>query len=202
MNKYLLALVVIFGIITISLSKRVTSLKEENNRIRNNFNNVVKNELKVVKDKNNELHSVVNTLQLQKDEFESLYSDTQKELENMRIKTKNVRSIVKTNTIFKYIQKDSIQFVSVPISDTVFNTKYTDNKWFSTEWKTEISKNNSVINISDFKITANDSIYVVSEIEYRGFWFWRKPKNIKLHIKSKNPYISHDSVESIDLLKK
>ena len=53
--------------------------------------------------------------------------------------------------------------------------------------------------LTDVQIQVKDSIFGLIEVEYKGWWFWRKPIRNIIKIQSKNPYFNLNEVQSFDL---
>lgn len=174
----------------------IKQYKEENNRLTYNLENI-NSSLDSVKDKNGEMHNTISVLNLKTSELGKINSSLESELENMRIKLKNLENATVTDIEYRYV------------TDTIETVKYKYNSWFSSfdnnyisaNWKSELDSTNTVLSVIDFNAEINDTIITATEIIYKGWWFWRKPKEIKLHIKSKNPYSNINSVESIKFSK-
>ncbi len=170
--------------------------KQESKRLEYNLNNI-NSELDSVKNKNGEYHNTVSVLNLKASELNKINSSLSKELENMRIKIKNLENATTIVTEYKYV------------TDTVETVKYKYNSWLSSfdnqyisaMWKSELDSTNNVLSVSDFSANVNDTIITATEIIYKGWWFWRKPKEIKLHIKTTNPYSNINEVQSIKFSK-
>ena len=180
----------IIGFAGIYFGKSYLSLKKENNRLTYNITNV-NQQLDSVVDKNGELHYTINSLNLKASELNKINSELNDELKNMKIKIKNLQNATVIDIQYKYIH-DTI--VAKQINDSVYKT-IIDTPYYNAEWFSVISENN--LTVTDYQTQFNDTIITATEIKYKGWWFWRKPKEIKFHIKSKNPYSKLEKTETI-----
>lgn len=183
-------------------------LKTENVRLQKNFY-IVQEQIDSVIDRNGELHFTVNTLEVKKKELEKSNTELTSEIKNMRIKLKNVEQITSSNLSYQFIQDSLQQIISVYEQNSlvsnvdsikVFQTNY-NNDYISTHWKSIVDNKNNTLQITDYQCIFYDSLLYITEIEYKGWWFWRKPKNIKLHVKSVNPYSQINDVRNIQIIK-
>lgn len=193
----LLLVIVILSSLVICLGNMYHNTKVDRDRIENNFYNI-NQELDSVKDKNGELHYTVETLNFTKFELEKTKSDLVKEVKNMKLKIKNLESI--SHTEIKYIKKDSIIYVE-KTADTIFTTQIKDD-WIDNSWKTVLTDNRKNLKIYDYNLEITDSIIIPTEIEYKGWWIFKRPKGVKIHVKSLNPYSKINKIEYIRLHKK
>lgn len=189
-------------------------LKIENNRLSNNYL-IINQQKDSIIGKNGELHYTINTLELKKSELEKTNSQLVSDIKTMKVKLKNVENITSTNLSYQFKQ-DSLTKINSKLleiienkSDSinkiyqgikVFNTNYTNN-YITTQWKSVINNHKNTLEIFDYQCEIYDSLLYITEIEYKGFWFWRKPKNLKLHIKSNNPYSKINTIQNIRLTK-
>ena len=183
-------ILVIMGFAGIYFGKSYLSLKKENNRLTYNIVNI-NQQLDSVIDKNGELHYTINSLNLKTSELSKVNSELNDELKNMKIKIKNLQNATIIDIQYKYIH-DTI--VAKQVNDSVYKT-IIDTPYYNAEWFSTVSENN--LTVTDYQTQFNDTIITATEIKYKGWWFWRKPKQIKFHIKSKNPYSNINQVENI-----
>lgn len=197
-------IILILGVLVLLVShgtlyKKYKEVKQDRNRISQNYE-VINQELDSVVGKNGELFYKINSLNLTQKELEETNKDLVANLDNMRIKLKNLESA--TNVEIEYIVKDSIIYVK-SISDTVFVTTKADD-WLYNSWTTIVTEKNNKpkIKVTDYELSIHDSILIASEIEYKGWWFWKKAKNVKIHLKSENPYSQVNRIENIKISRK
>ena len=189
-----LIILVIIGFTGIYFGKSYIFYKNETKRLSYNLTSI-NQQLDSVVDKNAELHYTVSSLNLKASELNKINSGLNDELNNMRIKIKNLENASVIDIKYVYIT-DTIY--SEKVSDKKYITIIDDQYYFA-QWNTEVS--DSSINISNYHTQFNDTLITATEIIYKGWWFWKKPKEIKFHIKSKNPYSNVNQVENIKFSK-
>lgn len=189
---------------------QISKLKKENERVSNNFFNA-NQEIKTVRNKNGELSSTVNQLNLTVSELKQYSEKTASELNNMRVKLKNVsnithfqtRIVYKVDTVFA---GDSTHEESQTLAggSKAFRIK---NEWIDNSFQVRTDSNRDPqapgqgqMYLSNYSLAVRDSIITVTETQYKRFWiFWKRPVGVKLHIKSFNPYSNFEKIESIQL---
>ncbi len=190
-------ILVIMGFAGIYFGKSYISLKKDKQRLEYNLTNI-NQQLDSVVDKNGELHYTVNSLNLKASELNKVNSELNDELKNMKIKIKNLQNASVVNIQYKYIH-DTIYSENVIIDTLTGNRTYKtiiDNPYYSAKWNSTVIDDKKLL-VTDYQTQFNDTIITATEIKYKGWWFWRKPKEIKFHIKSKNPYSKLNQTESI-----
>ncbi|MCK9415470.1 hypothetical protein M0Q97_02280 [Candidatus Dojkabacteria bacterium] len=188
---------IIMGIIIFIGFNRIQNLKDKNSIMSQNLLNS-KFEIDSIKNKNGEYHKVINGLLLEKNELKDFNSKLVEDIKNLNIKLKNVGSITKIQ--YEYIYNiDTIEIIK--FSDSIFKAEYKDNWLFLSE-KIETFNQGKDIKIDSINIILSDSLLIVSDIKYKGCWFWKKAKSVKLHIQSENPYIKLNRFEYYDLTKR
>ena len=196
MNKILLTisallLVALFALQSFYSKERQTRIRTENNL------NASLSEIKTYKTKNGELISVVQGYEFKVREFEKLLPELYAEIKGLKIKVKNVQSVTQIETKIVYKNKDSI--VYVPVRDSTARLFPIDDEWIKAE---VIVTRCEVILPGDFYIkNIPNKTTLVPEVTYKGWWFWRKPIGIDLHIKQSNPYVQTTGATYIDLRK-
>lgn len=194
---YKIVALIIIGFAGIYFSKSYISLKKDRQRLEYNLVNI-NQQLDSVVDKNGELHYTINSLNLKASELNKINSELNDELKNMKIKIKNLQNVSVIDIQYKYIH-DTIYSEKI-ITDNIDNITYKtiiDNPYYSASWNSSLIDDKSKLVITDYQTQFNDTIITATEIKYKGWWFWRKPKEIKFHIKSKNPYSKLNQTESI-----
>lgn len=181
---------------------QISKLKKENERVSNNFFNA-NQEIKTVRNKNGELSSTVNQLNLTVSELKQYSEQTASELNNMRVKLKNVSNITHFQTRIVY-KVDTVFAGDTTVHDgdhispggsKAFRIK---NEWIDNSFQVRTDSNRMYL--SNYSLTVRDSIITVTETQYKRFWiFWKRPVGVKLHIKSFNPYSNFEKIESIQL---
>lgn len=182
--------------------KQISKLQKENERVSNNFLSA-NQEIKTVRNKNGELSSTVNQLNLTVSELKQYSEQTTSELNNMRVKLKNVSNITHFQTRIVY-KVDTVFAGDTTIHDgdhispggsKAFRIK---NEWIDNSFQVRSDSNRMYL--SNYNLAVRDSIITVTETQYKRFWiFWKRPVGVKLHIKSFNPYSNFEKIESIQL---
>lgn len=181
-------------------------IKTDRNRIHENFKNK-EQQITELKDKNGTLHSMIVGLNLKTKEFKEMNNGLTAELKNMNIKLKRAESV--TRTVIKYHFKSDTVYTSVPVivhdsitlkPSSVYTTTI-NNKWINSSWKSTISDDLKHLYVSDYSVSFNDSLIFVTETKYKGWWIFRKPIGVKLHVKSKNPYSKIEQIKYVKLTK-
>ena len=181
--------------------KQISKLQKENERVSNNFLSA-NQEIKTVRNKNGELSSTVNQLNLTVSELKQYSEQTASELNNMRVKLKNVsnithfqtRIVYKVDTVFAGDSTHEESHIS-SVGSKAFRIK---NEWIDNSFQVRTDSN--TVSVSNYNLAVRDSIITVTETQYKRFWiFWKRPVGVKLHIKSFNPYSNFEKIESIQL---
>lgn len=157
----------------------------------NNYQNVLNANftVKELKAKNGDLFFEVNQLTLKRDELEEVNKKLFDEVKNLKSKLKNVSSVTFLNPVYK------IRIDSILIKDTVYIEKY--NYIYYKDNYIDFYAKVTPTKMENVRIELVDSIYIINETVYKGWWFWRKPKYSKIKIKSENPYFNLNKVETI-----
>ena len=135
--------------------------------------------------------SVVSGYEFKLKEFAQLVPDLEK---RGSIKLKNVQSVTVVEQVIKYVNKEVI--VPVRINDTT-KLYSINSEWINANFKIT---NDNEIRPGDFNIDSiKNKILIVPEIDYKGWWFWRKAIGINVHIKNNNPYVTITGATYIDL---
>ena len=196
MNKILLTisallLVALFALQSFYSKERQTRIRTENNL------NASLSEIETYKNKNGELVSVVQGYEFKVREFEKLLPELYAEIKELKVKVKNAQSVTQIETKIVYRNKDSI--VYIPVRDSTARLFPIDDEWIKAE---VIVTRCEVILPGDFYIkNIPNKTTLVPEVTYKGWWFWRKPVGIDLHIKQSNPYVQTTGATYIDLRK-
>lgn len=201
LTPILIALALAGAGLIIHQRNQISKLKKENERVSNNFF-AANQEIKTVRNKNGELSSTVNQLNLTVSELKQYSEQTASELNNMRVKLKNVsnithfqtRIVYKVDTVFAGDTVHDGDHIS-PGGSKAFRIK---NDWIDNSFQVRTDSN--TVSVSNYSLAVRDSIITVTETQYKRFWiFWKRPVGVKLHIKSFNPYSNFEKIESIQL---
>jgi hypothetical protein len=188
--------VALMGTISL-LYSNLEKTKKDRDRLESNLLNS-KFELDSVKGKNGEYHIAVEGLTVKKNELEQFNSELTKKVENMGLKIKNLQTIVDMKA--QIIYKDSL-IPTKKINDTTFVSKI-DNKWIQATWNSTLIKNGEQLKVTDFESSTDIPYTIAHETVYKRVWlFWKKPKGIRLHVKSDNPYVVLTGIEYFELIK-
>ena len=193
-----------FVIIIATLSGMLIYEKKENNKLTNDNDRLAFNienigfKFDTLTTENGKLKTSVNQLSVKKDEFKFLNDSLKIELDDMDIKLKNTESVTKIEIKYVYIH-DTIPSVAIKPDSTGKSNKFSFNK------EDEYTKITGIINSSDsiksafiesFNIKVNDGIVIAFENKYSGWWFWKKLISTKLHIKSDNPAMQINKIQT------
>lgn len=190
-----IAAVIILSISLIAVNSLYRAEKRERKRAENNLSASL-SEIREYRTKNGELVSIISGYELKIKEVQKLMPQLYNEIASLKVKLKNAQSITKIVTEYKYINKDSIVYVSISDSARMFNI---DNEWLKARMTIT---NCSIIKPGDFIIESiPNSIITAPEIIYKGWWFWKRPIGVDLHIKQSNPHCSTIDAIYIDLKK-
>ena len=202
LTPILIALALAGAGLIIHQRNQISRLQKENERVSNNFF-AANQEIKTVRNKNGELSSTVNQLNLTVSELKQYSEQTVSELNNMRVKLKNVSNITHFQTRIVY-KVDTVFAGDTTIHDgdhispggsKAFRIK---NEWIDNSFRVGVDSNRMYL--SNYNLAVRDSIITVTETQYKRFWiFWKRPVGVKLHIKSFNPYSNFEKIESIQL---
>lgn len=139
--------------------------------------------------------SILQGLRLQYYDLKKVERDLHKEVSALKIKLKNVSSIVKIETVIRYVNRDSL--IYVPITDS--SRKFIiDDPWIKAQFTVTSC---SYIKPGDFKIDSIPApLLFVTETQYKRSWiFWKKPIGVQVQATSKNPYLSITTGKYIQL---
>lgn len=201
LTPILIALALAGAGLIIHQRNQISRLQKENERVSNNFLSA-NQEIKTVRNKNGELSSTVNQLNLTVSELKQYSEQTASELNNMRVKLKNVsnithfqtRIVYKVDTVFAGDSTHEESHIS-SVGSKAFRIK---NEWIDNSFQVRTDSNRMYL--SNYSLAVRDSIITVTETQYKRFWiFWKRPVGVKLHIKSFNPYSNFEKIESIQL---
>jgi len=203
MNTKIIIVIVIALLLgySVYMTNELITVKKDRTRIETNFFNS-QFHLDSIKTANGTLDYSVKTLELKKTELERFDADMTKTIEDQKIKIKNLESAKKID--IRYLVKtDSVQ--SKKTSDSTYITSFKDN-WVNYSQKLLIKcKLNKITQVKadSLKIKISDELLILDEINYKGWWFWRKAVNITVHMKSSidNPYMKIDQIQSYKLVK-
>lgn len=193
---------IIFAIFLVSLALNAYFIKSNNDKreqiqvLENNQNSLLQ-EKKTFKTENGELVQKNIQLQLTVDELKELNIVNESKLKELDVKYKNLQYYVD-------VELKSSQHVQVPINDTLivrdtilyrakrFNY---DNYWYTCDG---IVYSDSV----DLSLRCRHKILTMSEVKYKGWWIFKKPKRVETTIYVSNPTDTIVKSIVIDVIKK
>lgn len=157
-------------------------------------------EIEKEKTKNGELQYTVQSLVLTNKELKEVNVELVKEIDNLNVKLKNVESA--TQIEYQYIVSlDTIYIERIISNDTnnVYYCWYKD-KYINLQEKVTYDRICQDLNVDSLYLLLNDTLTIVNEILYNKCIF-KKPIGYKIHIKSENPYININRIETYSLLR-
>lgn len=137
----------------------------------------------------------VQGLELNLNSYKKLYSDSYKEVKELKVKLKNATGVIQYVTEIKYKNKDSLVYIPEPngkrykVRDSLVSAD------IITTGDSLIKPGNFIINSIKNKTT------IIPSVEYRGWWLWRKLKGVYLTVANTNPFIEVTDILYIDLSK-
>lgn len=190
-----LALLLIAGVLVTIFSFKNKFEKEAYNNAK-----YYKFEIEKEKTRNGELQYTVQSLNVTNKELKEINVGLTNEIKNLNIKLQNVDNA--TQVEYQYIVMfDTIYVERTSNTDTsaTFNCYYND-KYVELFQKLIYDKYCNEIDIDSLYLKLTDTLTIVNEILYNKCLF-RRPIGYKLHIKSENPFINIDRIETYSLLK-
>lgn len=157
-------------------------------------------EIEKEKTKNGQLQYTVQSLVLTNKELKEVNVNLTKEINNLNVKLQNVDNA------------SQIEYQYVVLVDTVYVEKIIDNDinniyncWYNDGYvdlsqKVIYDKICNYLNIDSLYLRLTDTLTIVNEILYNKCIF-KRPIGYKIHIKSENPYININRIETYSLLK-
>lgn len=188
----IIALMVLIGVV-VNQRKQIVEIRKEKATYQRNFETATSG-LEAYRNANGELVAKVNAFDLKHNELKMYSEGLEQDIKDLNIKLKNAKAA------------KVIEYVYIYKTDTILITETAPNRYFASltdEWiKLEqwISVDDKP-SIDSLSLEVRDKLTLVDEVEYKGWWFWRKPIGVKLHLKSENPYLNIDRMESIEFRK-
>lgn len=159
-------------------------------------------DLKTYKSKNDELVTEVQGLRLNVSDLKQVNSNLADEISDMKVKLKNATSISKIETSFDYTNKDTIiaEEISSPGLPLVEDKRFSiQNESIDLSF---IVRNCSAILPESFSLSIKNSQSIVTDVTYKGWWFWKKVTGVNLKVKNSNRYYTVTNAYYIDLRNK
>lgn len=157
-------------------------------------------EIEKEKTKNGELQYTVQSLVLTNKELKEVNVNLTKEIDNLNVKLQNVDNASQIE--YQYVLLvDTVYVEKIINNDTnnIYNCWYNDG-YIDLSQKVIYDKKCDDLNIDSLHIRLKDTLTIVNEILYNKCIF-KKPIGYKIHIKSENPYININRIETYSLLK-
>ena len=179
-------LITILSICTFSLLKSNRLLKNDYDRLLNNLENTY-DSLETYTAKNGQLVYQLNSIMVDYKELKIINPKLVKEIENLRIRIKNLSSV---NTI-------DVQYTTIIDSIPVLYEK----PYYLINYSDNFMKLNAILNtnsnsLEDTKLIVYDSLIISNEFITKGWWFWKKITGVKLKFSASNPNLKLTNAES------
>jgi hypothetical protein len=209
------ALLFISGTLLVIYVKRYYKEKEEKLKYQTNMYNA-QFEIDSIGLKNNEYQYSINALTIDLEDLKELNTSLVNELEEQRLKIKNLSSVTKINATLK-AKIDSLDVVKNKVDTIIINNIPTRVTQYSAHYNDEFLSIKEQITIpdnlpdnlttdltpiiSDISLDIDSKLTISDERIYRPkkwwqFWKRKKLQNHRIHIKTGNPYLSIDKVET------
>lgn len=190
-------ILLILGVYSYQVTKTLKVVKKDKARIETNFFNA-NQELDSVKDKNGDLVYNNNELKLTVSEFSKTNIDVLKKLDDLGVKVKNLERVSTVSYTYNYnVDSAKIQ----KLNDSTYRASHKDS-WINLSEIVTLKKNRTTISVDSIHMILKDSLTIVDETIFKGWWFWRKPIETKIHLTSENPYLTLDKMKTIKFTKK
>lgn len=185
-------LIVILSLIIRNMSHKITDLKNDYDRMSLNLNNsnFIINQYK---DKNGKLVYENQVLLLTKNELKDYNKQLTKQIEDLKVKLKNVMAVSNIQYVYEYYVD------SIPV--------YYQSPYYVINYDTVGLKLNARLNtitntLEDTKISLTDSLIMVWEYQYKGWWIFKRRTGLKLKFQSTNPFLKLGDMQNYYLIKK
>lgn len=178
------------------LYQRLSNKNQQIKVLENNQESLAK-DVETYRNDKNQLIQKYTQLQLTSEEIKKLNLANLEELSDMKVKYKNLQSYV--NVLIESSKDTTINVVDtvIKIDSTLIVGKHFkfDDYWYRCEGTLY---NNKV----DLKMGCNHGITAASEIIYKGWWIFKKPKKIQTTVLVTNPNDTIKKSIVIDVIKK
>lgn len=188
----IIALMVLIGVV-VNQRKQIVEIRKEKATYLRNFETATSG-LETYRNANGELVAKVNALVLKRNELNRYSEGLEQDIKALNVKLKNAKAA------------KVIEYVYIYKTDTILIEETAPNRYFASltdEWiKLEqwISVDDKP-SIDSLSLEVKDKLTLVDEVEYKGWWFWKRAVGVKMHVKSENPYLNIDRLESIEFKK-
>lgn len=193
-----LILIAIIGILITLCCFSIKSCNNQQKEKKQWENNAIalSSEIETYKDKNGDLVSKAQGLELKISDLSLLNADLYKDIAAMQIKLKNATSVIQIKTEYKYVNKDSLIYVK--LNDSIRSLKIN-------EPYLKLNMNilhDSLVLPNNLSIFIPNKQTIITEIKTKGWWIFRRKDGVQIHIKNSNPYIQTDSIFYVKLINK
>lgn len=178
------------------LYQRLSNKNQQIKVLENNQESLAK-DVETYRNDKNQLIQKYTQLQLTSEEIKKLNLANFEELSDMKVKYKNLQSYV--NVLIESSKDTTINVVDtvIKIDSTLIVGKHFkfDDYWYRCEGALYNDK-------VDLKMGCNHGITAASEIIYKGWWIFKKPKKIQTTVLVTNPNDTIKKSIVIDVIKK
>ena len=183
-------LIIILSLIIRNMSHKISDLKNDYDRMSDNLNNS-SFIITQYKDKNDKLVYENKVLMLTKDELKDYNNQLVEQIKDLKIKLKNVMAITNIQYVYEYCVD------TIPV--------YYESPYYHISFDTVGLKLNTRLNtitnkLEDTKISVTDSLIMVLEYQYKGWWIFRKKTGLKLKFQSTNPFLELKGMQNYYLI--
>lgn len=131
----------------------------------------------------------INGLVLSLNDAENYNRSLVAKLNNMKIKNMELASLVEIKEQQLAQNPDTVYANIVPPTDTTrreLNVLYKD-AWTTANIKIQDDKDRAWINPGDMSYSTIDTITMANKIKYKGWWIFRRPVGVEVHLLNSNP---------------
>lgn len=188
-------LIVILSLIIRNMSHKITDLKNDYERMSTNLNNS-SFIISEYKDKNGKLVYENNVLMLTKNELKDYNNQLVEQIKDLKIKLKNVMAITNIQYVYEYCVDSIPVYYEAPYYHILYDT---------VGLKLNTRLNTITNTLENTQIELTDSLTLIWEYEYKGWWIFKRRIKLKLIFQSANPFLKLNSMQNyylIDLKKR
>lgn len=183
-------LIIILSLIIRNMSHKISDLKNDYDRMSDNLNNS-SFIITQYKDKNDKLVYENQVLTLTKDELEDYNNQLTNQIKDLKIKLKNVMAISNIQYVYEYCVDTIPVYYQAPYYVINFDTT---GLILNTRLNTITNK------LEDTKISVTDSLIMVWEYQYKGWWIFKRKTGLKLKFQSSNPFLKLNGMQNYYLI--
>ncbi len=187
MSSRVFVMYVILGAVTLVLARGYHKEKEERKTAERNIT-ALTSDIETYKTKSNEQAVVIKGLELDKTSLENVNKELYDDLSDTKVKLKHAESAIRVVTEYKYVNKNDT--IHVFKSDSITKIDI-DNKYL--KLKAIIDNYNNIIRPSNFILSIPNKQTIATEVDYKGWWLFKRKKGVSVTIVNSNPY--YDTLE-------